>query len=293
MNFYMLPIQSYEQLTADDIISIDDVVCRIKSVDDTFSIPSEFYIQKDKDDIDFLAMLDKHYEVNRDEMEFLMELVYQNKQNDIPYLNLMDEALNQKGYQDDYTGFVEVQEPIDNDIRCYVAHDELSLREVYRLIASAFRNYSDLYEWWSRSYPQISHTKDVFNGSSKIGEYTENYKEINICLSVLNDKGREIFSFLPEDSAINTLQALSGVKCSGKGSNETSAFKKKIRFVNENNEMTEKEISCIPHFKLDRAYSNKRIHFSWGQKDLINHQIIVVHIGEHWCEENEKTAELI
>lgn len=293
MNFFMLPVQSYNQLTGDDIISIDDIVSTIKELDDTFSIPVEFYSQKDNCDIDFADILNKDYQNRHDEMEFLIELVCKNKQSDSSYEILKDEAKNQTDYREEYIGFVGLQNLLDSEIQKYIAYDDSSLRKVYRFIASTFSEYFDLCLWWKRCYPRIIYTNDVFNGCLKMGAYSENYEEINKCLSILNDEGLELFLSETEDYAISALQTLSGVRCSGKGSNEASTFKKKVLYISENKETIECEISCIPHFKLDGAYSNKRIHFSWGREGLLNHKIIVVHIGEHWCQQNEKKAEII
>lgn len=50
------------------------------------------------------------------------------------------------------------------------------------------------------------------------------------------------------------------------------------------------EISCIPHFKIEKKHSDKRLHFSWGKEEIRKNAIIVVHVGQHWSSENEKEA---
>lgn len=89
---------------------------------------------------------------------------------------------------------------------------------------------------------------------------------------------------------MEVLQAKSGVTCSGKGSNESGTFKKKILLKDEKNREFHTEISCIPHFKIEKKHSDKRLHFSWGKEEIRKNAIIVVHVGQHWSSENEKEA---
>lgn len=73
-------------------------------------------------------------------------------------------------------------------------------------------------------------------------------------------------------------------------SNESGTFKKKILLKDEKNREFHTEISCIPHFKIEKKHSDKRLHFSWGKEEIRKNAIIVVHVGQHWSSENEKEA---
>ena len=74
------------------------------------------------------------------------------------------------------------------------------------------------------------------------------------------------------------------------GSNEGGSFSKSVKYTQSNNRESTFTISCIPHFKLDAAYSDKRVHFSWGIEEIENHSIIVVHVGRHWTKKNERES---
>lgn len=106
-------------------------------------------------------------------------------------------------------------------------------------------------------------------------------------LDELMDEERKQYS---EQELLEVLQAKSGVTCSGKGSNESGTFKKKILLKDEKNREFHTEISCIPHFKIEKKHSDKRLHFSWGKEEIRKNAIIVVHVGQHWSSENEKEA---
>ena len=65
--------------------------------------------------------------------------------------------------------------------------------------------------------------------------------------------------------------------CSGKGSKEETEYNKKIKWM-------EKEyiLTCNPHTKLYKKNTDQRIYFCWGRKEIDNHKIIIVRIGDHW-----------
>lgn len=290
----MLPVYSYDLFSAELLLSFEKMIDTIKANGDTFCVPEEFYTIKDVQGIDFQDVVERVFDENQyenhDEMEFLMNMIYCNNQVDDSYNELLQECQRQDEYRNEYIGFVKDQADVGSPVFKYTATDEESLHKVYRNVADHFTDYLELYAWRTRCYPAILFTNDAFSGSTKIGTYQNNVAEMRKCLVVLNDDASFLYDSMSEEEAISSLQAKSGVKCSGKGVNERSAFKKKVRI--KKNGSVEYEISCIPHFKLEEAYSNKRLYFSWGRDEIDNHKIIVVHVGEHWNSGNEKLADI-
>ena len=286
MNFSLLPVCSYKDLIEEKIWNMSSVIERIKNEGDSFSVPSEFYTAKDSEGNDFLSYIEKITGPRHDEVELLMSMVYQNKQSDRPYTDLICDVERSEEGTEEYAGFV--CDYINKGLSFYrmIAINISSLTEVYRYTARLFSDYATFFAWRKKCYPDLLFTNDLFSKTDKIGSFQENYSEINKCLSILNDKGRELFLNGNEEEAIASIQAMCGVRCSGKGAGETETFKKKVQFGHEESTCKQYSISCIPHFKLDSAYSNKRVHFSWGREEISNHRIIVVHIGEHWSNEN-------
>ena len=286
MNFSMLPICSYRDLIEEKVWDMSSAIERIKSEGDSFCVPAEFYTTKDREGNDFLSYIENITGPRHDEIELFMSMVYQNKQCDRPYTELIRDVERCKEGTEEYTGFI--CDYINEELSFYrmIAINIPSLTEVYRYTARLFSDYATFFTWRKKCYPDLLFTNDLFSRTDKIGPFQDNYSEINKCLSVLNDKGRELFLIGNEEAAIASIQAMCGVRCSGKGSEETETFKKKVQYDSEQSTRKQYTISCIPHFKLDSAYSNKRVHFSWGREEISNHRIIVVHIGEHWSKEN-------
>ena len=286
----MLPVYSYELMDAQIMLRIDSLIKEIKELGDVFYVPVDFYSTKDIHQVDFSDLVEMCYSEHHDEMSMFIDLIYQSKQDNITYDDLLNMARQQNDYQEAYTGFIKDQVDEESAKYCYIATDRKSLRSLYRCIAEKFSEYEHLYLWRKRCFPELLFTADAFDNSSKIGSYRNNYNEIQKCLSVLNDEGSMLYPNSNEEEVLKIMQSKCGVNCSGKGAKESSTFKKKIKMkVNEYKDF-QFEISCIPHFKLDTIYSNKRLYFSWGRNEIDNHKIIVVHIGEHWSSVNEKES---
>lgn len=150
--------------------------------------------------------------------------------------------------------------------------------------------YNDLYEWSERCFPNLMFTEDSFIHAEQIGSFQDNKLDIINALETLDELMDEERKQYSEQELLEVLQAKSGVTCSGKGSNESGTFKKKILLKDEKNREFHTEISCIPHFKIEKKHSDKRLHFSWGKEEIRKNAIIVVHVGQHWSSENEKEA---
>lgn len=286
MNFSLLPLSSYDAIDTETVLVIDSLIKELVNHGDSFLVPIDFYTSQDSNHVDFTSIIEKRYVEQHDELSLLVDLVFKSKTIDLSYEELFEIALDQNDVKDEYTGFVKDSVEKDSPIYCFTTTDEESLRVVYRNIASFFTEYNHLYDWRERCFPKLLFTQDAFANGEKIGSYRENYDEIVKCLSALNDEGQQLYQDRTEDEAISALQVVSGIHCSGKGANETSTFKKTVLYQPEESSLVEFEVSCIPHFKLDTAYSDKRLHFSWGRDKIDKHKIIIVHIGEHWKKEN-------
>lgn len=168
---------------------------------------------------------------------------------------------------------------------------------VYRFVMRKFDKYEQLLNWCKRAYPNLLFTDDAFSTADKIGTLKENLPQIDAALCALNeikvgDHG------ITESEALGYLQAKTGIECTGKGRSEEQTFKKNVKWKGTDDKKEEgckrKAISCIPHFKLDKSYSNKRIYFNWGLKEILDGKIIVVHVGTHWDETvNKREAEIM
>lgn len=163
------------------------------------------------------------------------------------------------------------------------------LPKVYLQMINDF-TYNDLYEWSERCFPNLMFTEDSFIHAEQIGSFQDNKLDIINALETLDELMDEERKQYSEQELLEVLQAKSGVTCSGKGSNESGTFKKKILLKDEKNREFHTEISCIPHFKIEKKHSDKRLHFSWGKEEIRKNAIIVVHVGQHWSSENEKEA---
>lgn len=285
VNFNLLPFSSYRTISSEDVLALDALIHEIKAIGDMISVPTEFYTSKDANLEDFTSVIEKCYEEHHDELSFLIDLVCQNRTNDVSYKELFEDAQHQNDNRTVYTGFVKDSVEDEFVLNYLTATDENSLRNVYRHIAIYFTEYMNLYSWRNRCFPKLLFTQDAFDNSEKIGFYQENYPEIRKCLSILNDEGLQLYFDRTEDEAIRVLQSKTGIHCSGKGANESSTFKKQVVF-----QKSKYEISCIPHFKLDAAYSNKRLHFCWGRDEIACHRIIIAHVGEHWKKDNSRCS---
>lgn len=141
------------------------------------------------------------------------------------------------------------------------------LPKVYLQMINDF-TYNDLYEWSERCFPNLMFTEDSFIHAEQIGSFQDNKLDIINALETLDELMDEERKQYSEQELLEVLQAKSGVTCSGKGSNESGTFKKKILLKDEKNREFHTEISCIPHFKIEKKHSDKRLHFSWGKEEI-------------------------
>lgn len=289
MTFYMMTPDKYSNICAasvDRLIDLIDVIC---NQGDSVKKPNDFYYATDNDGRSFNDYLSDD-QVKKDSLyRLFIKTIFQQSDSDKTLDELKRIAINENGI----LGFIKDNRDYSSELIDYIATDKNTLKKVYRIMLYRFVDYSELQEWCSRAYPKLLFTEDAFTSSDKMGRFSENIGEINTVLSTLNDYGNESFRGKSEADALRSLQSICGISCSGKGANEHSSFKKKVLYQDQQGEIKKYDISCIPHFKLDTAYSNKRVYFCWGRDEINNHAIIVVHVGEHWNDLVNKQLALI
>ncbi|MBS5465105.1 MULTISPECIES: hypothetical protein [Clostridia] len=278
VKFVLSPLNNIVSLNEVNINHVDLVIDRIKSNGDKFFIPNDFYTTKDRNG---KTIYDYLFEQGKHEIDLLRQIVLQTSGVDESYTELFSQ--DKVGYVTfDKSGFQEEK-------RMLCAEKMEDLPKVYLQMINDF-TYNDLYEWSERCFPNLMFTEDSFIHAEQIGSFQDNKLDIINALETLDELMDEERKQYSEQELLEVLQAKSGVTCSGKGSNESGTFKKKILLKDEKNREFHTEISCIPHFKIEKKHSDKRLHFSWGKEEIRKNAIIVVHVGQHWSSENEKEA---
>lgn len=166
-------------------------------------------------------------------------------------------------------------------------HSREELLIYYQDSAYYLEAFSDLFDWKKRCFPELLFTEDsfarnydAFHGVSE-SDYVKLLSQTIQCLIVLNNK-REEYHAMEISEALPSMQAgLPGIKCSGKGGNETQKYKKNVLVVKKDSQI-EHSIPCHPHFKLIRGDSDYRIYFSWRNNNIKKNSFIVVKVGNHW-----------
>lgn len=282
VNFYLLPFVSYDGLTDEAVQHMQELIECIKDNEDIFVVPNSFYSCEDESNKTFFDFLEGE---DNSVKRLIREMICYNPHIEKSYEELYEDILNEfNGYvaQEKKTAPEEAQE--------YVTCEKSNLVTVYRHMAKRLSTYEEYYAWRKKCFPRLLFTKDAFDKASHMGILKLNVEEMLKCMGCLNDMGYFWYKQYGEPEALAKLQAASGVACTGKGSNETLTFKKKVELYDADGNKHICEISCIPHFKLETKYSDKRVHFSWGKEQINDHSIIVVHIGPHWSSSNENVA---
>ena len=124
--------------------------------------------------------------------------------------------------------------------------------------------------------------KQAFKHANKLGRCSDVVEELTRHLMVLNDAGKKLYEYngKNEKVTLDMIKASYHIECSGKGSKEETAFNKEMEYLGKKYVLT-----CNPHTKLYKRNSDQRIYFCWGRKEIENHNIIIVRIGDHWKEE--------
>lgn len=195
------------------------------------------------------------------------------------------DTIDQIPVKDYHNQFIEVKGR-HNISDKYIIKTPEDLTTYYQKSAYYLANFSELFDWKKKCFPELLFTEDSFGekhmafGNSS-PDFKRLYRQTVCCLSTLNNKSEELIPLDNNQRILRLQAALSDIQCSGKGSNENQKFKKKV-FVMKDGQRCKYDISCTPHFKLVRGDTDYRIYFSWGDKKIKENAFIVVKVGEHW-----------
>lgn len=280
INFFILPIKSFENLES-KILKLKEVSDIIKVNFDNISLSSDFMSPDSNGKTIFENMA-----INSTTM-FLFQFLGKGK------------SLSDDIDMFDYHNQLITLNDSDSITDKYLVKNKEDLIICYQKNAYCLLDFSELFEWKRKCFPELLFSEDSFGNNNKgFGTnfqkdvFEKLYKQTVDCLIALNNQTNELIR-LDVSNRISTLQtSLSNIECSGKGSNEDREYKKKVYTIKEvNGEKTqvECEIICTPHFKLIRRDSNFRIYFSWGNDKIQAQKFIIVKVGSHWNDKMDST----
>ena len=151
----------------------------------------------------------------------------------------------------------------------YVSNEK-EYYELKQYYAKQFNN-KTLYKYLPECFMELAFdcTKESYNFDKYSNQDVE---EVFKILNFLNYEGKKIFNELLRnvDTTIKKFNATNGFRCSG-----GKSIKKVVK-INGNDH----ELDFTAHFKIQTAYSNKRLYFSWGNDNV--KKIVIGYIGKHW-----------
>lgn len=280
INFFILPIKSFENLES-KILKLKEVSDIINVNFDNISLSSDFMSPDSNGKTIFENMA-----INSTTM-FLFQFLGKGKS--------LSDDIDMFDYHNQFITLNDSDSITDK----YLVKNKEDLIICYQKNAYCLLDFSELFEWKRKCFPELLFSEDSFGNNNKgFGTnfqkdvFEKLYKQTVDCLIALNNQTNELIR-LDVSNRISTLQtSLSNIECSGKGSNEDKEYKKKVYTIKEvNGEKTqvESEIICTPHFKLIRRDSNFRIYFSWGNDKIQAQKFIIVKVGSHWNDKMDST----
>lgn len=157
-----------------------------------------------------------------------------------------------------------------------VVNDIIKTKRYYILQTNTYEEYEKLA---GECFNRLIFHDDAFKSINKLGKIKDIREELTRHLRTLNDVAGRLYQYYEgnEKSVLADLNVEWDIICSGKGSKEETEYNKKIKWM-------EKEyiLTCNPHTKLYKKNTDQRIYFCWGRKEIDNHKIIIVRIGDHW-----------
>lgn len=269
INFFILPIKSFENLES-KILKLKEVSDIIEVNSDNISLSSDFM----SPDINGKTIFE-NMEINSTTM-FLFQFLGKGKS--------LSDNIDMFDY---HNQFITLNDS-DNITNKYLVKNKEDLIVCYQKNAYYLLDFSELFDWKGKCFPELLFTEDSFGKNNKAfsinpsnSVFHEIFKQAVDCLTTLNNKTKELV-LMDIRKRIDELQsALPNISCSGKGSNEKSNFRKNVFTIKED-ERIDLEISCHPHFKLIRSDSDFRIYFSWENDKIQSQKFIIVKVGSHW-----------
>lgn len=281
LDFFLLPSEDYRRIGVDEVRKLDTNLWYLQKNENVY-IPSEFF---DKEDKNHLTIVDYVYgEEQNDIIDYLLEITSKQKLCEDTYETLREKT--ELGYlaisHDDIPSemesiCIECTEDVEED-KCIKVNDVVKVKRYYIEKVYSFETYKDRAQV---CFPNIVFHEDAFKYVNCLGKCTDVVLELTRHLRILNDAGKKLYEYngRNEKLTLNELKAVYNIECSGKGSNEETAFNKDIIFNNMKFQLT-----CNPHTKLFKKNTDQRIYFCWGRDEIREHSIIVVRIGNHWKE---------
>ena len=273
INFYILPIADFSNVEK-DILQIEEVCTKIIDNSDTISLTDEFF----SPDCNGNTIFNKLN--SNSTSKFIVQYFSKFGTNSFDDID-MDDYHNQ---------FIEIDNTHKIDKKSIVRTVK-GLISCYQTNAYCLQDFSELFDWKRKCFPQLLFTEDSFGNKRKAfsinssnPDFSDLYKQTVKCLSILNNQTKELV-LLNTSERILALQAKlpKEISCSGKGRNEKGNFKKKV-FVKDK---VPTDINCHPHFKLIRGDSDYRIYFSWENEKIQSQTFIIAKIGSHWNDKDD------
>ena len=280
---YLLPANDYSSISFEEALIFGDLVESICKKD-SLIIPQEFYSYPDKNEISATEYLFKQ-EMD-DVSQYLFDIVTKQLASVNDYRELVEKISQFQG------SFTRLVNKVDMDgIDNYLIETENDIVKIKRTYIALVDNYEDFKDRAIDCYPDLIFHTEAFTSIHKLGNISVVIDELMRHLSVLCDKGKDLYikNENNEKATLDNLKSEFNITCSGKGSNEKLDYNKKIvirKLIKENGVEKEAEIdfvlTCNPHTKFFDGYNDQRIYFCWGRTEIRNHDIIIIRVGDHW-----------
>ena len=277
VNFYLLPIKSYQTLSSLAVRDLVELCNQIMNNADIIKIPFSFF-DSDSDGTNLYS--DEYYEKSNSDIKQLINLIGKIKTEN--HVETVD-GIDTENY---HNRFVSANTPNEDDDE-HIIRNKTELLKNYQESAFCLPDFPELFDWKTKCFPVVLFTEDSFGPQHNPfhGEAQPVYRTLLQqtiqCLTTLNNQTYRLLRMDIAKRIAHLQAALSGISCTGKGSNENTDYNKNVS-VRINGADSEHTISCVPHFKLIRRNSDYRIYFSWGKEEIEKNAFIVVKIGNHW-----------
>jgi len=129
-------------------------------------------------------------------------------------------------------------------------------------------------------FPKLIFSEDIHTGLNSLGTFETWVKHIVSHLSILNDKGYDLFLELGELEAIKTIDSMlpPGEQCC----RQNGQARDKLFFRVETSAGEYIFVGCFPHTKLISRYSDGRIYFRFRHDQIADGKnVIIGWIGSH------------
>lgn len=280
---YLLPANDYLSINYEMALDFADLVEKV-CLKDTLIIPQELYVYLDKNAV---SAADYLFGQKMDDVsQYLYEIISKQTICDDNYDDLLGNILELKG------SFMKFVNKIDmNGIDEYLIESAEDIVKMKRIYINLVNSYQEFEEMAIDCYPNLVFHPDAFTRIHKLGNINDVIKELTRHINILCDEGKALYNecLNNEKMTLDMLKTKHSITCSGKGSNENIEYNKKLVITEviiengiEKRIKTEYNLTCNPHTKFFDGNNDQRIYFCWGRREIKNHDIIIVHIGDHW-----------